>query len=248
VFAREACIAVARSRNVIDVEFLPLGEHARPDRLRSSIQQRIDDADKHRYDAVLLLYGLCGNAGVGIVARNTRIVMPRAHDCATILLGSRLRFREIFGERPSTPFSSSGYMERGDYYLRTDSDGTTLRYGDEYAALVEQYGEDNAAYIWQTLHPTALESGCSEVVFIEIEETRALGHEQRFRAKALQEGRKCTTVQGSLRLIDALCGGDWNSDDFVVIQPGCSTKGVYDWNEIIREVPENAAGRGGLNE
>ena len=41
------------------------------------------------YDAILLGYGLCGNGLAGVTARHTRLVLPRAHDCIGILMGSR---------------------------------------------------------------------------------------------------------------------------------------------------------------
>jgi len=104
------------------------------------LQQRIDAAEG--CDAVLLGYGLCGRATDGLTARNRPVVLPRSHDCCGILLGSRKRFEELFRDMPSTPFSSVGYIEHGEYYF---ADGEMM-FGDSYAALVEQYGEDNARH------------------------------------------------------------------------------------------------------
>ena len=195
VFQREACLAIAYSPHTIDPEFLELGEHAQPDRLRQAIQARIDAAEQQAkpYDAILLLYGLCGNASIGLYARTTRLVIPRAHDCCTILLGSRERFREHFEHNLSTPFSSVGYLERGNYFLRTDLGDGSIHYGDRYAALVEQYGEDNAKYIWESMHPEGLESADTEAVFIDIPETACLGKgvgRDKFRAKVEAEGKQ----------------------------------------------------------
>ena len=96
VFQREACHCLVRTPHVIDVEFVQLGEHDRPDMLRTTLQTLIDRADAAdpAYDAILLLFGLCGNATVGLRAGRTPLVMPRAHDCATVLLGSRAAFRQ----------------------------------------------------------------------------------------------------------------------------------------------------------
>ena len=110
VFMREACYCISQSPHAIDVEFTELGEHVRSDALRQLIQSRIDAAEDSGkpYEAILILFGICGNAGIGLAARKTRLVMPRAHDCCTILLGSRARFQEHFGAQPSTPFGSAG--------------------------------------------------------------------------------------------------------------------------------------------
>jgi hypothetical protein len=239
VFMREACLGIAQSPHVIDVEFLELGEHVHSDRLRQTLQAKIDQAEEAAkgYDAILLLYGLCGNATAGLHVRKTRLVLPRAHDCCTILLGSKERFQEHFQQDPSTPFSSIGYLERGEYFVRTDTGDGQIQYGDQFAALVEQYGEDNAKYVWENMHPQGTESENKRVVFIDIPETSSLGAEQRFRKKAEQENRHVERLQGDLTLIRRLLDGDWDAEDFLVVAPGQQATGVYDWTEVVRATP-----------
>lgn len=55
VFKREIEYAAARTKHECEIEFLELGEHARPSKLREMLQQRIDAAEG--CDAVLLGYG-----------------------------------------------------------------------------------------------------------------------------------------------------------------------------------------------
>jgi hypothetical protein len=239
VFMREACWCIARSPHRIDPEFLELGEHIQPDRLRRALQEKIDAAEQaaKAYDAILLLYGLCGNAATGLQTRKVPLVIPRAHDCCTILLGSRERFQEHFGHNPSMPFGSVGYLERGSYFVRTDAGETQIHYGDQFAALVEQYGEDNARYIWDSMYARGCEPTDNQVVFIDIAETTWDGCEQRFRERAEKEGKTCVRVEGSLALIQQLLDGPWDRGDFLVVQPGQQTAGVYDWTEVIRAKP-----------
>ena len=239
VFMREACWCIARSPHPIDVEFFELGEHAQPKRLNEALQAKIDETERagKSYAAILLLYGLCGNASVGLQARRTRLVLPRAHDCCTILLGSKDRFREHFQDNPSRPFSSVGYLERGQYFLRTEDGQSQVRHGDQYAALVEQYGEDNARYIWDSMYPPGQEPQNNQVVFIELPETAALGRGAQFREQAEREGKQCLHLEGSLTLIRRLLDGDWDPADFLIVEPGQQTVGVYDWSEIIRAKP-----------
>jgi len=239
VFMREACLCIARSPHVIDVEFLELGEHAQPQVLNASLQAKIDQTEQgsKSYDAILLLYGLCGNAAVGLQARKTKLVLPRAHDCCTILLGSKERFRDQFQDNPSTPFSSVGYLERGSYYLRTEGGERQIQFGDQYAALVAQYGEDNAKYIWECMNPDAASPESRRVVFIELPETSLLGAAERFRSRAESYGKDCTQLDGSLSLIRRLLNGEWDPADFLVVEANHQTVGVYDWTEILRATP-----------
>jgi hypothetical protein len=238
VFLREACYCVATSPHVLDLEFVELGEHIRPEELRGKLQAAIDrcEGSGRPYDAILLLFGLCGNSSVGLQARSIPLVMPRAHDCCTILLGDKARFRELFGEAPSTPFSSSGYMERGDYFLRVEDGESKVHYGDAYAEMVAQYGEENARYIRDTMHPQGSDEAGNRAVFIDVPEFAHLGYDEQFRCKAEAEGRQYVKAEGSLRLVCDLVNGNWDPRDFLVVAPGQHTQGVYDWEEIVRAV------------
>ncbi len=149
VFFREICHAAARTPHTLDLEFIELGEHLKPTRLRQQLQAAIDRSTD--FDAVVLAYGLCGRSTDGLTAGTIPLVLPRSHDCCGILLGSRKRFEEIFSPMPSTPFSSTGYIERGNYYF---ADGEMML-GDSYEALIETYGEEDARYIYEAMHPSS---------------------------------------------------------------------------------------------
>ena len=119
VFLREACLILSNSPHTIDPEFTPKGSHDNPAQLRKLLQDKINSIPSSAgYDAVLLGYGICGNATAGLTAGSVPLIIPRAHDCCTILLGSRERFVECFQKNLSAEWSSAGYMERGENYLR----------------------------------------------------------------------------------------------------------------------------------
>jgi hypothetical protein len=234
VFQREAAWCIARSPHVIDSEYTELGEHARSAGLRALIQSKIDatEASGKAYDAILILFGLCGNATVGLQARKTQLVMPRAHDCCTILLGSRAKFTEHFGAAPSTPFSSAGYIERGNYFLRTsDSGDPAVQAGDAFKALVEKYGEEDAKYIWAEMNP---DHGNDKAVFIDLPQTSHLGYAEKFKAKAAEAGKQAVQLPGDIRLIENLIGGKWDPKEYLIVPPAAAVEGVYDWDEVVR--------------
>jgi hypothetical protein len=69
IFCREMCAAVARSRNRVDVEFLPKGLHdIGAAGMRERLKTALQGVDETNYDAVLFGYGICNNGIVGLQA------------------------------------------------------------------------------------------------------------------------------------------------------------------------------------
>ncbi len=230
VFLREACLAVATSPNTVDLEFTPKDAHENADELRDILQKKIDDSESYRqYDAILLGYGLCGNSTAGLKARNIPLVIPRAHDCCTIFLGSKEKFKIHFKDKLSAKWNSAGYMERKENGIfRESSVPDMLGINKSYEELVEKYGDENAKYIWETLHPEE-----KEYFFIDVPEFSHLGYLDKMREIAEEENKKLTVIEGDMRLIRGLVNGEWNSDEYLVIPPGKEIVPIYDMDIIL---------------
>jgi len=98
---------------VVDARFLSKGLHDRGARvMRAGLQAAIDEAeaDAEKYDALALGYGLCGNGLAGLEARSVPLVLPRAHDCITLLMGSRI---ERYSPPPSVAPAKNRLGESG---------------------------------------------------------------------------------------------------------------------------------------
>lgn len=109
------------------IESFDISLHVAPSRLRECLQQAIDVADGH-YDPILLGYGLCAQAVVGLCARRSRLAVFRADDCIELFLGSRqARVRELHRE-PGTYFLTSGYIGQGNL-LEAEYERCAQRYG-----------------------------------------------------------------------------------------------------------------------
>ena len=151
--ARPIYLCAAQSPHAVDVTLLRLGLHQDPDDLRDRLQAAIDEANGQGYDAIVLAYGLCGKSTAGLIARDVPMVMVRAHDCITIFLGGRGRYKAEFDRCPGT------YWYAQDYIERREDTGTALSLGSGidadvasvYDEYVEKYGKDNADYLMEVM-------------------------------------------------------------------------------------------------
>ena len=231
IFVREACLAIAMSPHTVDPEFTPKGAHDMSDYLREILQASIDKAEeKGCYDAILLGIGLCGNGIVGLKSKTIPMVVPRAHDCCTLTLGSREKFMEYFKDDLSAEWSSAGYMERGETYTKETDTTKMLGLDMEYEVFVQQYGEDNAKYLWEMLHPAPVSD---EMIFIDVPETSHLNALEKLKVEADKKGKRIRILPGDMRMIRDLICGNWDDKDFLIVPPGKEIKGVYDQDRVI---------------
>jgi len=239
VLTREVFWCAARSPHTIDVEFTPKGAHESGDLLRDTIREilRKTEESDTAYDAVLLGYGLCGNGTSGLSSSRFPLVIPRAHDCCTLFLGSRLRFRELFEDNPSRPFSSTGYTERGDTYLHASTTGTALGLDKTFEEYAAEYGEENARYIMESIQGGE-KSASEELYYIDIPETSLPEMRELCLKQAGEEGYRVTEWTGNIRLIRSLLFGEWKEDEFLIVPPGEQIRPLYDWDLIIESAGE----------
>lgn len=231
VFMREACLQIANTKNVVDPEFTPKGAHENSNFLREIIQNKIDSVkEEEGYDAIILGFGLCGNAIDGLKSRHIPLVVPRAHDCCTLFLGSKKKFMDNFKDNLSAEWSSAGYMERGGSYLRETDTGKLLGLDKSYQEYVEQYGEENAAFIWETLYPDVKQNN---LFYIDIKELSYLGYKEKMINYAKEQNKEITIIDGDMRLIKDLIDGNWNDDEFLYVPANRRVRAIYDHEAIV---------------
>lgn len=245
--ARVVYMCAAHSPHIVDVELFRIGLHREPADLRARLQARIDAANQESvlpdgdstagqaYDAVAMVYGLCGQSTAGLVARDVPLVIPRAHDCITLFLGDRERYGEAFREHPGTYWYALDYIERNEgssTALGADADAQVQ---DVYRQYVAKYGKDNADYLMEVMG--AWQQHYNRAAFIEMGVGDSARVEAHARALAERRAWSFERVEGNLVLIKRLLDGEWadGSDagnDFLVVPPGHQVRMTYDVDVI----------------
>jgi hypothetical protein len=230
VSQREVCAAVGRSRNVIDIDFLPKGLHdVGPERMRTRVQAAVD-SPRGKCEAILLWYGLCNNGLCGVRAP-VPIVAPRAHDCITLLLGSSERFQRYFDANPGTYYKSPGWIERDtDPNDNPASITARLKLSRDYRELAERYGEDNAGFLAPVIADWF--KHYKKLAFI----NTGVGDIEDYRARAGQFAAErkweFEELQGDSGMLDRMFAGDWTDEEFLVVPPGKTIRPSFGANII----------------
>ncbi|MGD2143244.1 MAG: DUF1638 domain-containing protein [Anaerolineae bacterium] len=115
------------------ITFTDYGLHRVPAKMTQSLQEVVNGVG--RPGLVVLGYGLCGNGLDGIRAGRHTLLVPRADDCISLLLGSRQAYMREFRSAPGTYYLSKGWLESGSHPL------------SEYEEYAQTYGPKDALWI-----------------------------------------------------------------------------------------------------
>jgi hypothetical protein len=143
-----ACRTIADELNLaqreagcdLPVSWVESGLHNWPDRLRTGLQRALDEVTDA--DRVLLAFGYCGNSVIGLTSGAYELIVPRADDCISLLLGSCARREQVTAEK-ATYFLTPGYLEH-ESNIWSEYQAFAARRGKEsadsvYAILLKHY-------------------------------------------------------------------------------------------------------------
>ncbi len=230
---RELSDAIVHSPHLIDAKFLPAGLHDTGAKsMRQRLQQEIDATNTSDYDAILLGYALCGMGIAGLKAPAIPLVVPRAHDCITLLMGSREKYSEYFKANAGVYFRSVAWVERGqEMHNQLGANGLS----QDRDSLIARYGEDAGQYLYE--EATRYRSSYSKLTYIRTGSEFDDNCAQQARAEARERNWAFEEMIGDLTLFRRLLAGDW-SGDFLIVPPGHTIGPTYD-DEIVRAVPND---------
>ena len=213
VLQKEAYLCAARSKNTVDVVLMKQGLHQEPDKLRTEVQEalgRTCDIQGRPYDASLLGYGLCCNGIVGLSAK-IPIVVPRGHDCITLLLGSKEEYQSYFGSHRGVYWYSPGWIETGTQPSKEHYEQTLEEY-------IEKYGKDNAEYLMEAQQSWMKEY--ERATYIDWGLANSEDEKNYTKRCARTLGWAYDELKGDPALMQNLVDGDWSDAEFLVVKQG----------------------------
>lgn len=182
-------------------EILDFGLHLKPENLKKILQESID-ASCTGFDTLILGYGLCSMAIIGLTARDCTLVVPRVDDCIAIFLGSKDAYSKQAQKEPGTYYLTKGWIEVSDTPF------------EEHKRLVEKYGQERADYIMGVML-----KHYKRLAYIDTGQKDQERYREYARITADKFNLRFEEIPGSDVLIRKLIFGPWD-DEILVSPPG----------------------------
>ena len=194
------------------IEVIEQGLHNTPDLLRIRLQETVARIeDNQDINAIVLVYGLCSRGIEGVSARRCPIAVARAHDCITLLLGSKERYAEYLRDHPGTYWYSAGWNRCHVPPGKERVEALRQRY-------VEQFGEEDADYLMEMEQDWL--RAYSQATFVDLGVAKTDADALHTKECADWLGWGYDEQKGDPRLLCDLLAGRWDSERFLVLQPG----------------------------
>jgi hypothetical protein len=194
------------------VIWIDRGLHEYPDKLRLTLQEKIDELRDVPY--ILLAFCLCGNSVHGLYSDSSCLVIPKFDDCIHMYMAK---------EAGKPPEVKMGLL----YYTKgwLDCDSSLLQQLQDYN---EQYGEEDAQALIEMMYKDytgmrLIDTGAYDV-------GRCMDIVKRSAEVLDMDVGVC---RGTLRVIDKLLCGQWD-DEFCVIPPGERISSEHFKDRVIR--------------
>lgn len=212
VLEREIVLLSRNTTHIRASEWFDIGLHDQPDRLRTVLQEAIDGMDEQNdLDAIVLAYGLCGCGIAGLRARRHPIVIPRAHDCITLFMGSKERYAE---HQQTSPFC---------YYYTPGWNRNRRVPGPEKLEclrqeLSERFDPEDVEFLIETEQEHW--SRYDTAVFLDLGTADAESEADYARQCAEWLNWRFSRIQGDPGLLRDLIFGRWDVSRFQKVMPG----------------------------
>ena len=194
--------ALAGDAPGLAISYLDQSLHRTPQRMAPLIQALIEQAAPDTAQ-VVLGYGLCSNGIAGVRAGRQELIVPKAHDCIALFLGSLARYNQLSQADPGTYYLTPGWVAEGKDPLGIIVDDYTPRVGRENAEWVMR--EELKHY--------------SQLAMIDTGTVPLDGLRERAMANADFFGMRYAEIDGSDLYLHQLLHGPYPSHSFFRVAP-----------------------------
>jgi hypothetical protein len=211
--ADELNLAISRTGVKYPIIWIDSRLHEHPDKLQIRLQDEINRISNVQH--IALAFGYCGNAVLGLKAKNASLVIPRVDDCISLLLGSVSLHNRLSSEQ-DTYYLTKGWLEY-EYGILNQLERSINRYGQERACQIHR---DMLQHYSRLI---LIDTGAYSVESC-LEKVNKL-------AKVL--GVDYEKIIGSGGLLDKLLQGPWD-EDFSIIPLGSEVTKEHLWASKVR--------------
>jgi len=235
VLQREIAHIASSCENYIDMTFMRQSLHNDPVALQKAMQEEIDKIesgeDLHTtdtyvgdFDAVLIGYGLCSNGILNLTSKKYKLIVPRAHDCMTLYLGSKERYKEYFNATPGIYWYNAGWIENAALPEKYPREKLLLEY-------TEIYGEENAEYLVEMEYKWM--ENYKSLTYINMPFLKRDELKDFSRNAAVKYGWSFDEMDGDMSLLSDMLNGNWDNERFLIVLPGEKVLVSYDDRIVI---------------
>lgn len=238
IMQRELAHVLASCPNALDFTFLRQDLHDTPRLLTKALQEEIDRVEEKccpytnrelnfGLDAILLGYGLCSNALVGLKSRRLPLVIPRAHDCTALFMGSKEKYQSYFNKVKGTFFYTLGWLELGAAPEASSLERKRIEYMDKFQ------DEDTVDYLME-MEKEMLKNynSITYITWPGIESGWGIEQAKQVTAK---KNWSLHQYKGDDSLLLNFVNGNWPEEDFLILQPGEELLPSYDDSVLCKK-------------
>ena len=228
VFEREIALHTAGASHILETRFFEVGLHDRPDQLRAKLQAELNSIEaRNDIEAVALAYGLCGLGTAGLYPQRYKLVIPRAHDCITVFMGSKEAYAQHQRACPACYYYTPGWN-------RSRRVPGPEKLQSLKMELAKKFDADDIEFLIET--ERAQWSQHDTATYLDLGTDDAEPEADYARRCAGWLGWKFEHIRGDAKLLRDLLWGNWDAARFQIIEPGMQLGHVPDDN-IMRAEP-----------
>jgi hypothetical protein len=198
--------------HIVHVEELQQGLHNDPPLLRRELMKCIEKVETiaPTAEAIVLGYGLCSRGVEGVFTRRCRLVMARAHDCITLLLGDKQRYADYAAKHPGTYWYSPGWN-------RCHTPPGKERHDKLLKQYTEKFGEDDAQFLME--NEQAWFQKYDRATYVDLGVAATPEDLKYTEDCANWLGWNYDRQKGCSNLLEDLLWGRWDERRFLVLEP-----------------------------